>query len=104
MTDAAQIAEAVAALKGGGLVILPTHRLLTNLKDSKIQEELGAALKRDFDVERTLTVWRDHGASYAELTPSRIVRPPTMANGEPVELLGRTIVTARHSAPLADCR
>jgi len=39
-------------LSDPGLTIFPTHRLLTGLKESsEKQEALGAALKRDFDVE-----------------------------------------------------
>jgi uncharacterized protein (DUF1015 family) len=43
----------LVAMQDPGMTILPTHRLLTNLKDSETQEKLGAALKRDFDIERT---------------------------------------------------
>jgi uncharacterized protein (DUF1015 family) len=42
----------LCSMEDPGLVILPTHRLLTDLKDSARQEALGAALKRDFEVER----------------------------------------------------
>ena len=42
----------LVSLSDPGLTVFPTHRLLNNLKDPKIQESLGAALKRDFDVER----------------------------------------------------
>src|SRR3954451_12353052 len=39
-------------LSDPGLTVFPTHRLLTGLKDnSEKQEALGAALKRDFDVQ-----------------------------------------------------
>jgi uncharacterized protein (DUF1015 family) len=40
----------LCSMEDPGLVILPTHRLLTDLKDSARQEALGAALKRDFDI------------------------------------------------------
>jgi uncharacterized protein (DUF1015 family) len=42
----------LCSLSDPGLTVFPTHRLLSNLKDSEVQEKLGAALKRDFDVER----------------------------------------------------
>ncbi len=41
----------LVSLKDPGLTVFPTHRLLTDLKDSDRQEALGAALKRDWDVE-----------------------------------------------------
>jgi uncharacterized protein (DUF1015 family) len=41
----------LCSLSDPGLTVLPTHRLLTQLKDSATQERLGAALKRDFEVE-----------------------------------------------------
>ena len=34
-----------------GLTVFPTHRLLTDLKDSAVQERLGAAIKEHFEVE-----------------------------------------------------
>jgi len=37
-------------LSDPGLTIFPTHRLLTNLKDSAVQERLGAAIKENFEV------------------------------------------------------
>ena len=42
----------LVSLSDPGLTVFPTHRLLDNLKDSAVQEKLGSALKRDFDVER----------------------------------------------------
>jgi uncharacterized protein (DUF1015 family) len=43
----------LCSLSDPGLTVYPTHRLLGNLKDdSEKQETLGAALKRDFEVER----------------------------------------------------
>jgi uncharacterized protein (DUF1015 family) len=42
----------LVSLSDPGLTIFPTHRLLNDLKDSDTQEALGAALKRDFDIER----------------------------------------------------
>jgi uncharacterized protein (DUF1015 family) len=42
----------LVSLSDPGLTIFPTHRLLSNLKDPEVQERLGGALKRDFDVER----------------------------------------------------
>jgi uncharacterized protein (DUF1015 family) len=42
----------LCSLSDPGLTIFPTHRLLSNLKESATQEALGGALKRDFQVER----------------------------------------------------
>ena len=42
----------LCSLSDPGLTVFPTHRLLSNLKESEVQEKLGAALKRDFEVER----------------------------------------------------
>jgi uncharacterized protein (DUF1015 family) len=42
----------LCSLSDPGLTIFPTHRLLTNLEDPDTQEKLGAALKRDFDIEQ----------------------------------------------------
>ncbi|MDQ4072059.1 MAG: DUF1015 domain-containing protein [Actinomycetota bacterium] len=42
----------LCALSDPGLDVFPTHRLLTGLGDPEVQERLGAALERDFDVER----------------------------------------------------
>jgi uncharacterized protein (DUF1015 family) len=42
----------LVALQDPGLTVFPTHRLLTDLKDSARQEALGATLKRDWDIER----------------------------------------------------
>ncbi|MBA3421627.1 MAG: DUF1015 domain-containing protein [Thermoleophilaceae bacterium] len=41
----------LCALSDPGLEVFPTHRLLTGLGDPEVQERLGAALKRDFEVE-----------------------------------------------------
>jgi uncharacterized protein (DUF1015 family) len=41
----------LVALQDPGLTIFPTHRLLSNLKDSETQERLAAYLKENFDVE-----------------------------------------------------
>ena len=42
----------LCSMEDPGLVILPTHRLLTDLKDSARQEALADALRRDFEIER----------------------------------------------------
>jgi uncharacterized protein (DUF1015 family) len=42
----------LVSLSDPGLTVFPTHRLLSNLKDPEVQERLGGALKRDFEVER----------------------------------------------------
>jgi uncharacterized protein (DUF1015 family) len=42
----------LVSLEDPGLTVFPTHRLLTDLKDSARQEALGAALKRDWEIER----------------------------------------------------
>jgi uncharacterized protein (DUF1015 family) len=42
----------LVSLSDPGLTVFPTHRLLSNLKDPEVHEPLGAALKRDFHVER----------------------------------------------------
>jgi uncharacterized protein (DUF1015 family) len=42
----------LCSLQDSGLTIFPTHRLLTNLKDSAVQEKLGAAIKEYFDIEK----------------------------------------------------
>jgi uncharacterized protein (DUF1015 family) len=42
----------LVSLSDPGLTVFPTHRLLSNLKDPEVQERLGSALKRDFEVER----------------------------------------------------
>jgi uncharacterized protein (DUF1015 family) len=42
----------LVALEDPGLLIFPTHRLLTDLKDSEKQEALRDVMLRDFDVER----------------------------------------------------
>ena len=42
----------LCSLSDPGLTIFPTHRLLSNLKDPEVQERLGEALKRDFEIER----------------------------------------------------
>ncbi len=42
----------LCSLSDPGLTIFPTHRLLSNLKDPQVQERLGEALKRDFEIER----------------------------------------------------
>jgi uncharacterized protein (DUF1015 family) len=38
-------------LSDPGLEVFPTHRLVTGLSDPELQERLGAALRRDFEVE-----------------------------------------------------
>jgi len=45
----------LVSLSDPGLTVFPTHRLLNDLKDSATQEALGAAIKRDFDIERIET-------------------------------------------------
>jgi uncharacterized protein (DUF1015 family) len=42
----------LVSLSDPGLTVFPTHRLLSNLEDPEVQERLGSALKRDFEVER----------------------------------------------------
>ena len=42
----------LVSLEDPGLTVFPTHRLLTDLKDSERQEALRDAILRDFDVER----------------------------------------------------
>jgi len=42
----------LCALSDPGLEVFATHRLLTGLGDPEVQERLGAALKRDFEVEQ----------------------------------------------------
>jgi uncharacterized protein (DUF1015 family) len=42
----------LTSLSDPGLTVFPTHRLLSNLKDPEVQERLGAALRRDFEVEQ----------------------------------------------------
>ena len=42
----------LCSLGDSGLTVFPTHRLLTNLKDSATQERLGAAIKEHFEIER----------------------------------------------------
>ena len=41
----------LCALSDPGLAVFPTHRLLSGLRDPDVQERLGTALKRDFEVE-----------------------------------------------------
>jgi uncharacterized protein (DUF1015 family) len=42
----------LCSLSDSGLTVFPTHRLLTDLKDSAKQEKLGAAIKEHFEIER----------------------------------------------------
>ena len=42
----------LCSLGDSGLTVFPTHRLLTDLKDSAKQEKLGAAIKEHFEIER----------------------------------------------------
>ncbi len=42
----------LCSLGDSGLTVFPTHRLLTDLKDSATQEKLGAAIKEHFEIER----------------------------------------------------
>jgi uncharacterized protein (DUF1015 family) len=42
----------LVSLSDPGLTVFPTHRLLSNLQDPEVQERLGGALKRDFELER----------------------------------------------------
>ena len=42
----------LCSMEDPGMVILPTHRLLTDLKDSSKQEALAEELRRDFDIEQ----------------------------------------------------
>ena len=41
----------LCSLSDPGLEVFPTHRLLTELGDPAVQERLGAALERDFEIE-----------------------------------------------------
>ena len=41
----------LCSLNDSGLTVFPTHRLLTNLKDSEVQQRLGAAIKDHFEIE-----------------------------------------------------
>ena len=41
----------LCSLSDPGLTVFPTHRLLSNLKAAEVQERLGEALKRDFEIE-----------------------------------------------------
>jgi uncharacterized protein (DUF1015 family) len=41
----------LCSLSDSGLTVFPTHRLLTDLKDSAVQERLGAAIKEHFEIE-----------------------------------------------------
>ena len=41
----------LTSLQDSGLTVFPTHRLLTNLKDSATQERLGSVLKENFEIE-----------------------------------------------------
>jgi uncharacterized protein (DUF1015 family) len=41
----------LCSLQDPGLTVLPTHRLLTNLKQGEVQERLGSGIKRDFEIE-----------------------------------------------------
>src|SRR5207247_5412165 len=42
----------LCSMEDPGLVILPTHRLLTDLKDSARQEALANTLREHFEIER----------------------------------------------------
>ncbi len=42
----------LCSLSDSGLTVFPTHRLLTDLKDSATQQKLGAAIKEHFEIER----------------------------------------------------
>ena len=55
------------ALEDPGLAVFPTHRLLTDLKDSARQEALGATLREHFEVE--------------ELADERELEPPPDTDG-----------------------
>jgi uncharacterized protein (DUF1015 family) len=41
----------LCSLSDPGLTVLPTHRLLTDLRDPAVQEKLGAGIKAAFDIE-----------------------------------------------------
>ena len=41
----------LCSLSDSGLTVFPTHRLLTDLKDSAVQERLSAAIKEHFQIE-----------------------------------------------------
>jgi uncharacterized protein (DUF1015 family) len=45
----------LCSMEDPGMVILPTHRLLTDLKDSERQEALATTLRENFDVEKIET-------------------------------------------------
>ena len=42
----------LCSLQDSGLTIFPTHRLLTDLKDSAKQEKLGAVIEENFEIEK----------------------------------------------------
>jgi uncharacterized protein (DUF1015 family) len=46
------VLQFLCSMEDPGMVILPTHRLLTDLKDSERQEALANTLREHFDVER----------------------------------------------------
>jgi uncharacterized protein (DUF1015 family) len=46
------VLQFLCSMEDPGMVILPTHRLLTDLKDSAKQEALAATLREHFDIER----------------------------------------------------
>ena len=52
----------LCSLSDSGLTIFPTHRLLTDLKDARGQERLGAAIKEHFEIEQI---------EHSELEPPR---------------------------------
>jgi uncharacterized protein (DUF1015 family) len=46
------VLQFLVSMEDPGMVILPTHRLLTDVKDSESQEALAATLREHFDIER----------------------------------------------------
>jgi uncharacterized protein (DUF1015 family) len=46
------VLQFLCSMEDPGMVILPTHRLLTNLKDSERQEALANTLREHFDIEQ----------------------------------------------------
>jgi uncharacterized protein (DUF1015 family) len=85
----------LCALSDPGLEIFPTHRLLTGLGDPELQERLGAALKRDFEVEQ---VGRPEIALPPD--PSRVAFGYMDAHfRQPYRLTLKDPATIRHALP-----
>ncbi|MEA2497187.1 MAG: hypothetical protein QOJ29_5098 [Thermoleophilaceae bacterium] len=50
--DHSYVLQFLCSMEDPGMVILPTHRLLTNLKSSETQEALANTLREHFEIER----------------------------------------------------